>query len=130
MRPPLHAPLALGLVAVALATAACGGGSSLDLSPQGASGRKIAATNGCSSCHGSSGEGGVGPPFVGLSGSDREFTDAPPTIADEAYLSESIKDPRAKRVLGYSARMPDNSLDDDEIADVIAYIRELQDVAP
>ena len=130
MRPGPPAFLALGIVAFTFAVAACSGETSLDLSPQGEAGRNVAGTNGCSGCHGSEGEGGVGPPFVGLYGSQREFTNAPPTTADAAYLRESIEDPGAKLVAGYSSRMPDNSLSDDEIADVIAYIRELEGVVP
>ena len=115
-----------------LGAAACGddAGSSLDLSPQGEDGRRVANSNGCSACHGSAGQGGTGPPFAGLYGTEREFTNAPPTIADDAYLSESISDPGAKLVAGYALPMPERSLSDDEIADVIAYIRDLQDVTP
>ena len=132
MRPPARSLAALA-TALALAVTACGddAGTSLDLSPQGDSGRRIANSNGCSGCHGGAGQGtGVAPPFVGLYGTEREFSNAPPAVADDVYLSESITDPQAKLVVGYSARMPGNSLDDDEIADVIAYIRDLQDVEP
>ena len=130
---PRPLPFAALALAFALGVTACGddAGSSLDLSTQGESGRRIANSNGCSGCHGGGGQGtGAGPPFVGLYGTEREFSNAPPAVADDVYQSESITDPQEKHVVGYSVRMPGNSLDDEEIADVIAYIGDLQDVEP
>jgi cytochrome c oxidase subunit II len=109
----------------AVSLAGCGDGGSGNLSEAAAHGRRIANTSGCSACHGADGQGGVGPPFVGLYGSQQQLEDGTTVLADEAYLSESISDPGAKIVAGYSQRMPDNGLDDDEIADVVQYIREL-----
>jgi cytochrome c oxidase subunit II len=110
--------------------AGCGdGGASANLSEQAAHGRRIANRSGCAACHGADGQGGVGPAFVGLYGSRQELEDGTTVLADEAYLSESISDPDAKIVAGYSQRMPDNGLDDDEIADVVQYIRELTEPA-
>ncbi len=119
-------------VAVALAAlAGCGANAStteLALSPRGEEGRAIARSNGCASCHGSNGEGGVGPTFVGLFGSEVELQDEDPVVADEAYLVESIVDPDAKRVAGYRLQMPTNDLSEDEVDAVVAYIIDLADV--
>ena len=118
------AAAAVPLAAVLLG--ACGDdGASAELSPQAAAGRRIANSAGCSACHGGNGQGGIGPAYVGLYGSQRELEDGTTVTADDAYLTESIRDPGARIVAGYSQRMPDNSLDDDEIAQVVAYIREL-----
>jgi cytochrome c oxidase subunit 2 len=123
------APLFPVLVTVAVTLAACGtdGGTAteLDLTPAGEAGREVALSKGCASCHGQDGEGGVGPAFTGVFGSTVELDDADPVVADEAYIIESITDPRAKRVDGYSLPMPQVDLSDDEIASIVAYIREL-----
>lgn len=118
---------AVPIVTAALATVAgCGGGgNSPSLPPDAAQGREIIRTNGCSACHGTNGEGGVGPAFTGLYGSQVALADGSTTIADEAYLTESIRDPSAAKVAGFGIDMPSNDLDDAQIASVIAYIRAL-----
>ena len=115
------------LVAVT-ALAGCGADSgSASLSPQAEHGRDVARTNGCSACHGSNGEGGVGPPLAGLYGSQVVLADGSTALADDAYLTEAIREPDATRVAGYDVDMPSNDLDDDQIAAVVAYIRALGD---
>ena len=127
------APLFPVIIAVVVTLAACGadGGTAtvLDLSPAGEAGRQLAVTKGCGSCHGQNGEGGVGPTFIGLLGRTVELDDAEPVVADEAYIIESITDPSAKRVDGYSLPMPQVDLSDDEIASIVAYITELDSPA-
>jgi cytochrome c oxidase subunit 2 len=45
---------------------------------------------------------------------------------DDAYLAESIRDPKAKIVQGYADAMPPfGSLSDEEINALIAYIKSL-----
>ena len=107
---------------------ACGddSGSSLELSAAGAEGRRVANSQAaCGSCHGRDGQGGVGPAFVGLYGSQVELDDGTTVVADETYLEESIRDPNAKRAAGITSVMPETNLDDDEIAAIITYIKEL-----
>ena len=120
---------AVPLVAIAVAAfAGCGGDSgSVSLSPEAKHGRDVARTNGCSACHGSNGEGGVGPPLAGLYGSQVALADGSTALADDAYLTEAIREPDATRVAGYDVAMPSNDLDDEQIAAVIAYIRALGD---
>ena len=119
---------ALALIG-ALTLAACGanssGSASIDLSPAGAEGQSLALSNGCASCHGTSGQGGVGPPFVGLYNSQVELDDGSVVTADRDYLIESIKDPAAKQVAGYRLPMPTNQLTDDEIELIVTYIEEI-----
>lgn len=91
------------------------------------SGAVIAQRSGCASCHGGSFQGGVGPSWAGLAGSEVALTDGSTVIADDAYLFESIRDPGAKIVAGFGVQMPRNSLSDDEISEVVAYIRSLSD---
>ena len=97
----------------------------LSLAAQAEQGREIARTNGCAACHGTNGQGGVGPSLTGLYGSQVTLADGSTVVADEAYLAESIRTPGVSKSAGYDIDMPSNNLDDDQIAAVIAYIRAL-----
>ena len=68
--------------------------------------------------------------MVGLYGSDVELEDGTTVVADDDYLSRAITDPSAEVVAGSRTQMPKNSLDDDQVADVVAYIRDLSGGAP
>ncbi len=129
------------LAAATVGLAACGGASddgssdtgsgddaALELSAAGQRGQDVVRSSGCAGCHGSSGEGGVGPTWVGLYGSDIELQDGTTVVADDAYLERAITDPGAEVVAGARVPMPKNRLDDEQVADVIAYIRELSGV--
>ncbi len=71
-------------------------------------------------------ENGIGPDWEGLYGSTVTLDDGSTLVADEAYLLESIVDPDAKKVDGYSIGMPVNdALSDEDIASIIAYIQSL-----
>lgn len=115
--------------AVVLALSACGAndaGAGADLPPAAIEGRDVVRSNGCAACHGSNGQGGVGPPFVGLFGSQVPIQDRDePVLADRAYLVESIREPSAKLVEGHNVPMPRTELTDDELDAVIAYIEAL-----
>ena len=116
-------------IAAMLALSACGSDApALELSDAGQRGFDIARSNGCAACHGSQGEGGVGPAFVGLFGSERELEDElEPVIADREYLARSIADPQAQRVAGFRLQMPANGLSPEQIESVVDYIVELAD---
>ncbi len=90
-------------------------------------GEAIARDAGCASCHGGSFQGGVGPSWVELAGSEVELSNGSVVTADDAYLFESIRNPSTKTVAGFSLKMPGNSLTDDEIREIVAYIRSLSD---
>ena len=111
--------------AALVALSACGSDSGSDLSEAGERGRSISNSNGCASCHGADGQGGAGPAWAGLAGSDVVLTDGSVVVADDEYLRRAIIDPGVEVVAGYSLKMPDNGLSDDEVADVIAYIHDL-----
>lgn len=117
--------LALGL-AVTMVAGACGGGSddSAADTPE-ARGEQLAEDNGCVSCHGPDGGGGVGPPWAGLYGSERTLESGEVVVADGPYLRRSIADPRAEAVEGYTIEMPEIGLSASEIDDVVAYIESL-----
>ncbi|MGH1505487.1 MAG: c-type cytochrome [Acidimicrobiales bacterium] len=117
--------LAVGVLAFPPAVA-CGGSSAAptDLSPAAAEGFEIVSERGCASCH--QGSAPIGPTWEGLLGSERTFTDGSTLVADAAYVRESIVDPGARQVEGFTISMPPNSLTDDEVSKVIAYIEESQ----
>lgn len=84
-------------------------------------GERLTLDNGCTACHGSNGEGGVGPAWKGLYQSEVTLNDGSTVVADEAYLFEAIRDPAAKSTKGYGA-MPANSLNDAEVQAIVDYI--------
>lgn len=101
-------------------------GSPVALAGDVAAGKSLAVQ--CLSCHSIDGSPMVGPTWKGLYGHEVELEDGSQVIADEAYLYESITDPGAKIVKGFPAgAMPPygSILSDQNIADIIAYIRSL-----
>jgi cytochrome c oxidase subunit 2 len=87
-------------------------------------GRLAAAV--CLACHSVDGSVMVGPSWQGLYGHEVELEDGSTVIADEAYLRESITDPMVKIVKGYPPSMPPFPLTDEQIDDIIEYIKSLQ----
>jgi len=131
-------------VSLALAAAACGGdgdddaadGISTTEAPAGTSvggggdpvkGEELARSMGCAGCHGQNFGGGAGPSLVGLAGSEVLLEDGTTVVADTAYLVRSIADPSAELVADYNLKMPANTLSDEEIDDIVAYIETLAD---
>lgn len=90
-----------------------------------AAGEAIAQAQ-CVSCHSIDGSTIVGPTWQGLYGSEVELESGETVTADDEYLRESIEDPGAKLHAGFANLMPDLGLDDDQIDDVIAYIKTLE----
>lgn len=89
-------------------------------------GKQLASQNGCMGCHSIDGSPGAGPTWKGLYGSEVELTDGTKVKADEAYLRESIVDPDAQVVKGYSPIMPEyTQFSDEELQALIAYIKSL-----
>ncbi len=124
--PRRHRLVLVALVAVAGVAGACsGGGSGPELEGAAGRGQDLARANGCPACHGSNGQGGVGPTWQGLFESEIELEDGSTVVADRDYLRRAIAEPDAEIHAGYSIRMPANGLTDDEIDDVVAYIEAL-----
>ena len=111
----------LGVIGSVGPVAACGADGP-ELAPLAAEGRGIIRERGCAACHGRNGAGGVGPAWVGLYGTMEELEGGGEVLVDDTYIRRSITDPGADRVAGYNVTMPDNTLTDDEIDAVIAYI--------
>jgi cytochrome c oxidase subunit II len=131
---------------MALAAVSCGGGaddtqsgaiadresSTVDGSPATAGvdpvvGEQLSRSSGCAGCHGQNFDGGAGPGWIGLAGSERMLADGTTVVADTDYLIRAIAEPSAEVVAGYSLRMPANNLSDAEIVDIVAFIETLSD---
>ena len=90
-------------------------------------GQALVAANGCAACHSINGAQGIAPTWFGLFGSEVRLTDGTTVIADEAYITESIKAPQAKIVAGFETQlMPTYGFTDEQIADIVAYIKTLR----
>lgn len=93
------------------------------LSPLAREGEKLATEQGCMGCHGFAASP-LGPSWAGIYGRQTRFTDGTELSADEAYLTESIRQPAARIVEGYANVMPPYDLSDQQIAALIAYMKE------
>jgi mono/diheme cytochrome c family protein len=89
-----------------------------------AAGRELYTSSGCSGCHSLDGSPGLGPSLEGVAGRQVTLAGGQRVTADEAYLTEAIREPDARVVEGYPAgAMPDLGLDDEEIAALVAFLR-------
>ena len=91
-----------------------------------AQGRDLAQGKGCVACHSVNGKPGVGPTWKGLYGKTESLVGGAAVKADDAYLKESILEPNAKVVQGFSPVMPPQKLSDQEVAALIAYIKDVR----
>ncbi len=119
--------VSVGLGAVLTACGSDGGGSEVPLSAAGERGKTVAKEQGCVNCHTPDGKRGIGPTWEGLAGSTVKLDDGTEVVADDAYLRNSILQPKNQIVDGYSGGMPiyDGELTDAELDDLIAYLHDL-----
>ena len=90
-------------------------------------GKLLSVKNGCIGCHSVDGTAMSGPTWFGLFGSNVQLADGSTVIADEAFITESILDPKSTEVAGFSpTTMPPFTLTEAEIANIIAYIKTLK----
>ncbi|WP_020409150.1 cytochrome c oxidase subunit II [Hahella ganghwensis] len=88
-------------------------------------GRQLAENQGCLACHSLDGSDSLGPTWKDLYGKFETLSDGSTIIVDEAYLKESILEPKAKMVQGYPPVMVAYSLDDEHLEALIALIKSL-----
>jgi len=100
-------------------------GGGIDESPEKAGAQLFQDFN-CSSCH-DPGPRQRGPGLAGAFGKPVQLESGATVLFDETYAQESIVSPEAKVVKGYRPVMPSfrTQLSQDEIMDLIAYIRSL-----
>ncbi len=92
-----------------------------------AAGQQLFQTLGCASCHGANGEGGRGPTLAGLVGRETPLEGGQTVRADEAYIRESILNPGAKIVAGFTPIMPtfQGQVTEDQLVQLVAFIKSL-----
>ena len=89
-------------------------------------GEQLFRAQGCPSCH----EGGPasrGPDLAGIFGRHVQLADGGTVVVDEAYLRESILNPRAKVVAGFEPVMPtyQGLVSEEDVMQLIAYLKGL-----
>jgi cytochrome c oxidase subunit 2 len=91
-----------------------------------AQGQKLFQELGCASCHRADTQG-RGPMLQGIFGKPQQLESGESVIADEAYIRESIVNPRAKTVAGFQQIMPtyQGQVNEEQLLYLIAYIRSL-----
>jgi cytochrome c oxidase subunit 2 len=90
-------------------------------------GKALVAANGCAACHTIDGSANIGPTWLGLAGSQVELSDGSTVLADDAFITESIREPQAKIVAGFeNQRMIAYSFTNEQLADIVAYIKTLK----
>ncbi len=91
-------------------------------------GQQLAEARNCLVCHSVDGRPGLGPTWQGLWGSEVELTDGSTVVVDEAYVAEAVRDPQASSRADFAGGgMPAADLSDEELADLAAYLQDLQD---
>ncbi len=88
-------------------------------------GQALYQQKGCNACHTLDGTRTVGPSWKGIYGKS-EKTDKGEVVVDDAYLTESMLQPMAKITEGYPGIMPLLPLTDDDVANLIAFIKTVQ----
>jgi cytochrome c oxidase subunit 2 len=90
-------------------------------------GQFLTVRNGCIGCHSIDGAKLTGPTWLGLYGSTVPLADGTTVVADDAYISESILNSKAKEVAGFAPTvMPPFALSETEISNIIAYLKTLK----
>lgn len=92
-------------------------------------GKMLAEEYGCTACHATDSKRLVGPGWGGIYGSEVTLADGSTVKRDDAYLTESILDPDARLAEGFEpGAMPSfaEMLDADQVAAIVAYIRNLE----
>jgi cytochrome c oxidase subunit 2 len=90
-------------------------------------GEKLFSQLACNTCHLPNGTG-RGPSLNGIYEGKALLADGSTIVADEAYIRESILQPKAKIVAGYQPVMPtfQGLVTEEQIMNLTAYIKSLQ----
>lgn len=90
-------------------------------------GLALVTGNACTACHALDGTRGIGPSWVGIYGSTRTFADGSMARVDDSYLRRSMLEPAAQLVEGFDSVMVPAPVTEEQVVDIIALIKELQD---
>jgi uncharacterized membrane protein len=97
------------------------------LSENAIAGKELFGVKGCVACH-QPVASSIAPTLHGIYGTERRLVSGGSTLADEAYLRESILQSNAKVSYGYAPSMPgyEGVFSDDEVDKLVAYIKSIQ----
>ncbi len=87
---------------------------------------KLLEAKECMSCHSMTADADLAPSFKGIYGRTEKMTDGSIVTVDDAYLREAILDPDHKIVAGYDDLMPEPELTEQEVSEIIAYLKTLK----
>ncbi|MED5622328.1 cytochrome c oxidase subunit II [Ideonella sp. BN130291] len=90
-----------------------------------ARGRALAQAKACLGCHSVDGNASAGPTWKGLFGRNEALADGSSVKVDDTYLRHAIREPQAQVVKGFANIMPPTPLSDEEVAQIVAYIKSL-----
>ena len=88
-------------------------------------GRLLAEKQGCLGCHSIDGSPSAGPTWKGLLNRTETLSDGSTVVVDENYIKDSILNPNASVIKGYSPIMPAYDLSDQELDALIAFTASL-----
>jgi cytochrome c oxidase subunit 2 len=91
-------------------------------------GENLFESKGCATCHVADGSGS-GPSLVGIYGTTVKLAAGTTLTVNEPYLREAILNPVTNSIPGFTATMPSyqGQFNEEQILDLIAYIRSLKD---
>ncbi|MDX1723275.1 MAG: cytochrome c oxidase subunit II [Pseudomonas sp.] len=93
-------------------------------------GRQLAQNSGCLACHSLDGSASLGPGWKDLYGRTEQLADGSSVQVDEAYLIESILEPKAKLVQGYPPVMVPYTFKQEELDALLTLIKSLSGATP
>ena len=111
---------------IALAMPSDGGADMGDAVTRGAA---VFEANGCYACHSVDGSEKIGPSLLGVWGHEQALEGGITVVVDRDYVYESILNPQAKLVQGFTdAAMPSyqDLVTDEDLAALAAYLESLQ----
>ena len=90
-------------------------------------GKMFVNTRGCLTCHSVDGSRSTGPTWKDLFGRDEPMSDGTTVHVDENYIRESLYEPAAKVVAGYTVQMQSykGSLKEEDVGAIIAYMKSI-----
>jgi len=88
-------------------------------------GQQISTNRGCIACHTIDGSPGVGPSWLNMWGRTETLVDGSTATVNASYFEKSLLNPGAQVVEGYPNVMLRYFLEDEEIADLLAFAQSL-----
>lgn len=90
-------------------------------------GMAVVTANACTACHALDGKRGIGPGWGGIYGTTRALKGGGSVVVDDDYLRRAILQPAVEVVDGFDSVMVPAAVTEEQLADIIALIKELAD---